>query len=98
MPNVLSQQAGAAWQGASAMGRIVPDFVSDPGAAYEATRQHVGAMGTFGRSPGRLYGQQGEGGLPFGADLNLSYNPEQRWVIGAGVQGIILNSVKRYMQ
>jgi hypothetical protein len=44
-------------------------------------------MGTFGRSLGRLYGQQGQGGLPFGAGLTLSYNPEQRWVIGAGVQG-----------
>jgi hypothetical protein len=87
MPNVLGQQAGAAWQGASAMGRAIPDFVSDPMATYEANRQHVGAMGTFGRSLGQLYGQQGQGGLPFGAGLTLSYNPEQRWVIGAGVQG-----------
>ena len=87
MPNVLGQQAGAAWQGASAIGGAIPDFVSDPMAAYEANRQHVGAVGTFGRSLGRLYGQQGQGGLPFGAGLTLSYNPEQRWVFGAGVQG-----------
>jgi len=87
MPNVIGQQAGAAWQGASATGSAIPDFVSDPMAAYEANREHIGSMGTFGRSLGRLYGQQGEGGLPFGAGLSLSYNPEQRWVIGAGVQG-----------
>lgn len=87
MPNVLGQQAGAAWQGASAVGGAIPDFASDPMAAYEANRQHVGAMGTFGRSLGSLYGQQGQGGLPFGAGLTLSYNPEQRWVVGAGVQG-----------
>jgi len=87
MPNVLGQQAGAAWQGASAMGGAIPDFVSDPMAAYEANREHIGSMGAFGRSLGQIYGQQGQGGLPFGAGLTLSYNPEQRWVVGAGVQG-----------
>lgn len=87
MPNILGQQAGAAWQGAYAMGGALPDFMSDPMAAYGANRENIGAMGAFGSSLGRIYGQQGEGGLPFGAGLSLSYNPEQRWVFGAGVQG-----------
>ena len=87
MPNILGQQAGAAWQGAYAMGGALPDFMSDPMAAYGANRENIGAMGAFGSSLGRIYGQQGQGGLPFGAGLTLSYNPEQRWVFGAGVQG-----------
>ena len=87
MPNMLGQQAGAAWQGVSAMGGALPAFMSDPMAAYEANQENIGAVGTFGRSLGQIYGQQGQGGLPFGAGLNISYNPEQRWVIGAGVQG-----------
>lgn len=87
MPNMLGQQAGAAWQGASAMGGALPDFASNPMAAYDANREHIGAMGAFGSSLGSIYGQQGQGGLPFGAGLSLSYNPEQRWVLGAGVQG-----------
>ncbi len=87
MPHMLGQQAGAAWQGASATGGALPDFASDPMAAYEANRENIGAMSTFGGSLGNIYGQQGQGGLPFGAGLNISYNPEQRWVFGAGVQG-----------
>lgn len=87
MPGVLGQQAGAAWEGASAVGGAVPEFASDPMAAYEAYRDQIGAMGAFGRSLSRIYGQQGEGGLPFGAGLTLSYNPEQEWVLGAGIQG-----------
>ena len=87
MPYMLGQQSAAAWQGATAVGAAIPDFVSDPMAAYGANREHIGAMSTFGRSLGQIYGQQGEGGLPFGAGLSISYNPEQRWVIGAGVQG-----------
>lgn len=87
MPNILAQQAGAAWQGAYEMGGALPDFMSDPMAAYGANQENIGAMGAFGSSIGRIYGQQGQAGLPFGAGLSLSYNPEQRWVFGAGVQG-----------
>lgn len=87
MPNILGQQAGAAWQGAYAMGGALPDFASDPMAAYGANKENIAAMGTFGSSIGRIYGQQGEGELPFGAGLSISYNPEQRWVLGAGIQG-----------
>ncbi len=87
MPYMLGQQAGAAWQGVSAMGGALPDFASNPMAAYEANRENIAAMTTFGGSLGNIYGQQGPGGLPFGAGLSLSYNPEQRWVLGAGVQG-----------
>jgi hypothetical protein len=87
MPGALGQQAGAAWQGAYAMGGAMPDFMSDPLAGYQANRENIGAIGTFGSSLGNIYGQQGEGGLPFGAGVNISYNPEQQWVFGAGVQG-----------
>lgn len=87
MPHMLGQQAGAAWQGASAMGGALPDFASNPMAAYEANRENIAAMSTFGGSLGNIYGQQGQAGLPFGAGLSISYNPEQRWVLGAGVQG-----------
>ncbi len=87
MPYMLGQQAGAAWQGANEVGGAIPGFASNPMAAYEANREHIGAMSTFGSSLGNIYGQQGQAGLPFGVGLNLSYNPEQRWVLGAGVQG-----------
>ena len=87
MPYTLGQQAGPAWQGATAVTGAIPEFMSNPMAAYEANREHIGAMSTFGRSLGQIYGQQGQGGLPFGAGVSISYNPEQRWVIGAGVQG-----------
>lgn len=87
MPSALGQQAGAAWEGATAVGGAFQDFASDPMASYEAYRDQIGAMGAFGRSLGRIYSQQGEDGLPFGFGLNVSYNPEQRWVLGAGIQG-----------
>ena len=87
MPGALGQQAGAAWQGAYAMGGAMPGFMSDPLAGYQANSENIGAIGTFGSSLGNIYGQQGEGGLPFGAGVNISYNPEQQWVFGAGVQG-----------
>lgn len=87
MPSVLGQQAGAAWEGATAVGGAIPEFASNPMEAYEAYRDQFGAMGAFGQSLSRIYGQQGQGGLPFGAGLSLSYNPEQRWVLSAGLQG-----------
>ena len=87
MPGALGQQAGAAWQGAYAMGGAMPGVMSDPLAGYQANSENIGAIGTFGSSLGNIYGQQGEGGLPFGAGVNISYNPEQQWVFGAGVQG-----------
>jgi hypothetical protein len=87
MPLALGQQAGAAWSGATGVGGAIPDFVSDPMATYAAQRDNIAALSTFGGSMGQIYGQQGSGALPFGAGLSLSYNPEQRWVFGAGVQG-----------
>jgi hypothetical protein len=86
MPDVLGQQAGAAWQGALEVGGAVPEFVSDPMAAYEAYREQIGAMGAFGSSLGRIYGQQGEGGLPFGAGLTVSSSPEERLRVMLGLQ------------
>lgn len=87
MPYMLGQQADAAWQGAYSLGGAVPDFISDPIGAYGAHGESIGALGTFGGSLADIYGQQGEGGLPFGAGINITYNPEQQWVFGAGVQG-----------
>ena len=87
MPMMLGQQADTAWQGAYAMGGALPDFAADPLAAYGANSENIGAMSSFGRSMGNIYGQQGNAGLPFGAGFNLSYNPQQRWVVGAGLQG-----------
>ncbi len=56
--------------------------------AYEANQANIGAVGAFGSSLGQIYGQQeGDGGMPFGAGLSISYNPEQQWVLGAGMQG-----------
>ena len=86
MPMMLGQQADAAWQGAYAMGGALPGFASDPMGAYSANSDHIGAMGAFGGSMANLYGQQGPGGLPFGAGFNLAVNPNEL-VIGAGVQG-----------
>ena len=86
MPMMLGQQADAAWQGAYAMGGALPGFASDPMGAYSANSDHIGAMGAFGSSMANLYGQQGPGGLPFGAGINLAVNPNEL-VIGAGVQG-----------
>jgi len=87
MPHILGQQAGAAWQGAGSVLGAAPDFASDPIAAYRENSEAVGDIGQFGGSLGQIYGQQNAGGLPFGAGLSVSYNPEQRWVLGAGVQG-----------
>jgi hypothetical protein len=86
MPMMLGQQADAAWQGAYAMGGALPGFASDPMGAYSANSEHIGAMGAFGGSMANLYGQQGPGGLPFGAGFNLAVNSNEL-VIGAGVQG-----------
>jgi len=86
MPGVLGQQAGAAWQGALDVGGAVPEFASDPMAAYEAYREQIGAMGAFGSSLSRIYGQQGEGGLPFGAGLTISSSPEERLRVMLGLQ------------
>ena len=87
MPQMLGQQAGAAWQGVGSVLGAAPDFASDPMAAYSANSEAIDAIGGFGSSLGQIYGQQNVGGLPFGAGLSLSYNPRQRWVLGAGVQG-----------
>ena len=87
MPYMLGQQAGAAWQGVGSVLGSAPDFASDPMEAYRANSEAIGAIGQFGGSLGQIYGQQNAGGMPFGAGLSLSYNPEQRWVLGAGVQG-----------
>jgi hypothetical protein len=87
MPYMLDQQADAAWQGAYALGGAMPGFMSDPIGTYGAQGDNIGAIGTFGGSMADIYGQQGNGGLPFGAGINISYNPEQQWVFGAGVQG-----------
>jgi hypothetical protein len=86
MPDALGQQAGAAWQGALEVGGAVPEFASDPMAAYEAYQEQIGAMGAFGSSLGRIYGQQGEGGLPFGAGLTVSSSPEERLRVMLGLQ------------
>jgi opacity protein-like surface antigen len=87
MPGTFGQQAGAAWQGAYGLGGALPEFMSEPIGAYGANSDNIGAIGTFAGSVGDVYGQQGEGGLPFGAGVNISYNPEQQWVFGAGIQG-----------
>ena len=87
MPYMLGQQANSAWQGAYALGGAVPEFMSDPIGAYGAHGENIDAISAFGGSLADIYGQQGSGGLPFGAGLTLTYNPEQQWVFGAGVQG-----------
>jgi len=87
MPQMLGQQAGAAWQGAQGVAGALPAFMSNPMSAYDANRESIGAIGTFGSSLADIYGQQGKGGLPFGFGANISYSPETRWMLGLGVQG-----------
>jgi hypothetical protein len=86
MPMMLGEQVGAAWQGANTIGGAIPGFASDPIGAYGANSEHIGAMGAFGGSMGRLYDQQEQGGVQLGAGLIFAVKPGE-YVFGAGLQG-----------
>ncbi|NHN38340.1 hypothetical protein G8764_13610 [Pseudomaricurvus alcaniphilus] len=89
MPNVFSSQAQAAGGALPGLVGAAPQFLNDPLAAYSANSEAIGSVGKFAGTAGKLYGQQQQGGgaLPFGAGLQLGYDPQLGMSIFLGAQG-----------